>query len=238
MDALLFDCDGVLVDTERDGHRVAFNQAFASMGIDVTWQVDEYKALVKIAGGKERMKHYFDQHVWPETSDRDALIKKLHQVKTDLFMALIETKALPLRSGVSRLVDEAIAKGVKIAVCSTSNVDAVTRIVEVLLGDERKKHLKIFAGDMVAKKKPDPAIYNLCIETLGIDPATTVVVEDNRNGLLAAKAAGCNCIITTNDYTIEEDFTEADAIYAELGDAPAQVTIGDLNAIVDRVAKQ
>lgn len=236
MEALLFDCDGVLVDTERDGHRVAFNQAFATFGIDVEWNADEYKELVKVAGGKERMKHYFDQKGWPDTStDHDALIKELHRLKTELFMELIETGKLPFRPGVARLIDEAIAAGIKLAVCSTSDVKAVTRIVEVLLGAERKKYFSgIFAGDMVSKKKPDPAVYNLCVERLSINPANCMVVEDSRNGLLAAKVAGFNCIITTNDYTMDEDFSEADAIYSELGDDPVQVNIHDLKTWIEK----
>lgn len=234
MEALLFDCDGVLVDTERDGHRVAFNQAFARKGIAVEWDVDEYKELVKVAGGKERMKHYFDLNGWPESvSERDAFIKELHLLKTDLFMQLIESGSLPLRPGVARIIDEAIEAGIQLAVCSTSNVRAVTRIVEVLLGEERKRHFSgIFAGDMVQKKKPDPAVYNLCTQELGLDPANCVVVEDSRNGLLAAKAGGFKCIITTNGYTVEEDFSEADLIVSELGDDPMQVGIEELNKLI------
>ena len=234
MEALLFDCDGVLVDTERDGHRVAFNQAFAKKGIDVEWDVDEYKELVKVAGGKERMRHYFDQNGWPaNVEDQGALIKELHLLKTDLFMKLIESGALPLRPGVARIVDEAIEAGVQLAVCSTSNIRAVTRIVEVLLGAERKKHFGgIFAGDMVPKKKPDPAVYNLCSQELGLDPAMCVVVEDSRNGLLAAKAGGFKCIITTNGYTIDEDFTEADLVVSEFGDDPVKVGIKDLKKLI------
>ncbi|MGC9343223.1 MAG: HAD-IA family hydrolase [Bacteroidales bacterium] len=236
MEALLFDCDGVLVDTERDGHRVAFNMAFSQKGINASWSIDEYKELVKVAGGKERMKHYFDIKGWPLGDyDRNEFIKELHLLKTSLFMELIESGKLPLRPGVARLVDEAIAASIKLAVCSTSNVNAVTKIVEVLLGEDRKKHFSgIFAGDMVSKKKPDPAVYNLCTEKLGLNPAFGCVVEDSRNGLLAAKAAGYKCIITTNDYTLDEDFSEADAIYSELGDDPVQVKILDLISIINQ----
>lgn len=234
MEALLFDCDGVLVDTEKDGHRVAFNLAFSQKGINATWGADEYKDLVKVAGGKERMKYYFNQKGWPNGNyDRDEFIKELHILKTSLFMELIESGKLPLRPGVARIVDEALAEGIKLAVCSTSNVKAVTKIVEVLLGEERKKHFSgIFAGDMVSKKKPDPAVYNLCTEKLGLNPENCCVVEDSRNGLLAAKAAGYKCIITMNNYTKDEDFSEADAIYTELGDAPVQVTIKDFKKLL------
>ncbi len=220
MEALIFDCDGVLVDTERDGHRVAFNKAFAEKGIEAYWSTGEYGELVKIAGGKERMRYFFDQNGWPDRyPDKDQLIIDLHQLKTIQFMELVESGKLPLRSGIKRLVDEAIAAGIKLAVCSTSNEKSVNLIVERLLGQDRKSRFSgIFAGDVVARKKPDPVIYNLCAQKLGLHPQRCFVVEDSRNGLLAAKAAGFRCLITTNNYSKEEDFSEADLVVDELGD--------------------
>ena len=235
MEALIFDCDGVLVDTERDGHRVAFNMAFMEMGIPEEWDIKEYKNLVQVAGGKERMKSYFDQHQWPEQyPDREQLIYDLHALKTRFFMQLIESGTLPLRPGVKRLVDEAIAAGVKLAVCSTSNEKSVRTIVEILLGKERRAHFAaILAGDIVSKKKPDPEIYNLCAKTLQINPENCFVIEDNRNGLLAAKAAGFNCLITSNDFSREEDFTEADILVNELGDGEnIKITFKDLKQFI------
>ncbi len=226
--ALIFDCDGVLVDTERDGHRVSFNKAFKAKGLDAEWDVPLYGKLLNIAGGKERMKFYFDEHGWPDNiADKDAFIKDLHKLKTDLFMQLIESGELPLRPGVARLVDEAIAKKIKLAVCSTSNERAVNLVVEKMLGKKRKSHFNaILAGDIVTKKKPDPEIYNLVLKTLGLKPDECVVVEDSRNGLLAAKAAGMHCVVTTNGYTENEDFSEADLVVPELGDPPnVNVTI-------------
>lgn len=233
--ALIFDCDGVLVDTERDGHRVAFNRAFAAKGYGCEWSVDLYKDLLKIAGGKERMKHYFDTTAWPPgVTDKDTLIKELHKLKTDLFMQIIESGELTLRPGVARLVDEVIAGGVMLAVCSTSNERAVNLIVEKLLGLKRKEKFNaILAGDIVSKKKPDPEIYNLALKRLNLRPEECIVVEDSRNGLLAAKSAGIYCIITTNGYTKDEDFTGADLIVSELGDKPdVQVTLEQLKKIV------
>ena len=232
--ALIFDCDGVLVDTERDGHRVAFNRAFAEKGYDFQWDVELYGELLKVAGGKERMRHYFDNFAWPkDIPDKDALIKELHGRKTDIFMQLIECGQLPLRPGVARLVDEAIADGIIVAVCSTSNERAVNLIVEKLLGPDRKaKFAGMFAGDVVSRKKPDPEIYNLAKEKLGLPGEDCLVIEDSRNGLLAAKAAGMNCVITISSYTGNEDFSEADAVFDELGDQPnVRVTIQNLRKI-------
>ncbi|MHC4432154.1 MAG: HAD-IA family hydrolase [Planctomycetota bacterium] len=237
MKALIFDCDGVLVDTERDGHRVAFNKAFAEKGYDIEWDVELYGKLLEVAGGKERMRHYFDSNGWPaDTVDKDALIKELHKLKTDLFMRIIESGQLPLRPGVARLVDEAIAGSVTLAICSTSNERAVNLVAGKLLGPERKARFsEILAGDVVSKKKPDPEIYNLASQRLGAEPSKCVVVEDSRNGLLAAKAAGMRCLVTTNGYTKNEDFDEADLVVSELGDPPnVQVTLEAVRDLVER----
>jgi HAD superfamily hydrolase (TIGR01509 family) len=234
--ALIFDCDGVLAETERDGHRVAFNRTFAAKGFDFTWDAALYQELLKIGGGKERMKHFFDRTAWPAgTVDRDALIQSLHKLKTNYYTQIIESGELPLRPGVARLVDEAAAAGVQLAVCSTSNEKSVHTVVERLLGPARKaKFDLILAGDVVSKKKPDPEIYRLALERLHLKPTEGVVVEDNRNGLLAAKGAGICCVVTTNSYTEDEDFREADLVVSELGDPPAvQVDLVALRRLVE-----
>jgi HAD superfamily hydrolase (TIGR01509 family) len=234
MKALIFDCDGVIADTERDGHRVAFNQAFKEQGLDITWEVEPYGPLLRISGGKERMRRWFDEHGWPPgAADRTAYLKELHRLKTDRYLRMAEGGELPLRPGVARLVDEAIAAGVILAVCSTSNERSVHGIVGALLGPERKARFAvILAGDVVKQKKPDPEIYNLAKERLGVRGEECVVIEDTRNGLLAAKAAGMHCVVTTNGYTENEDFAEADLVVPDLGDPPeVRVTLEDLRRI-------
>ncbi|KZV30291.1 haloacid dehalogenase-like hydrolase domain-containing protein-like [Dorcoceras hygrometricum] len=225
--ALLFDCDGVLVDTEKDGHRISFNETFAEYQLGVTWDVDLYGELLKIGGGKERMTAYFNKVGWPDNApkvkeERKQFVASLHKRKTELFMALIEKKMLPLRPGVAKLIDQALGNGVKVAICSTSNEKAVFAVVLFLLGPERAKKIQIFAGDVVPRKKPDPAIYLLAAETLGIEPSSCVVVEDSAIGLAAAKAAGMKCIITKSGYTGYEDFLNADAVFDCIGDPPEE----------------
>ncbi|KAL8464737.1 hypothetical protein ACS0TY_034300 [Phlomoides rotata] len=225
--ALLFDCDGVLVDTEKDGHRVSFNDTFAEKELGVTWDVDLYGELLKIGGGKERMTAYFNKVGWPDKApkteeERKAFIASLHKRKTELFMALIEKKLLPLRPGVAKLVDQALGNGVSVAVCSTSNENAVSAVVSCLLGPDRAEKIQIYAGDVVPRKKPDPAIYLLAAETLGVEPSSCVVVEDSAIGLAAAKAAGMKCIVTKSGYTGDEDFENADAIFDCIGDPPEE----------------
>ena len=237
MKALIFDCDGVLVDTERDGHRVAFNRAFAAAGIDAEWNVDLYGELLKIAGGKERMTHYFNRHGWPPGTSANTLIPELHKRKTAIFTDLVAAGALPLRPGVTRLVDEAHAAGVRLGVCTTSDPKAIDGVLG-LFGAKRKAWFEIvLAGDVVKNKKPDPEIYILAKQKLGLDAKDCVVVEDSRNGLLASLGAGMPTLITTSTYTAGEDFSGAAKVVPELGDPPnVRVTLGDLKAIAARRA--
>lgn len=195
----------------------------------MVWNESLYGELLRVAGGKERMSFYFNSRGWPpEVADRDEFIKDLHKLKTELFMRIIESGELALRPGVARLVDEAIAENLALAVCSTSNERAVNLIVERLLGQHRKAHFKtILAGDIVSRKKPDPEIYKLALEHLKLEARECVVIEDSRNGLLAARAAGMHCVVTTNGYTEEEDFSEADMVVSALGDSPGvQIDLG------------
>jgi HAD superfamily hydrolase (TIGR01509 family) len=239
--ALIFDCDGVLVDTERDGHRVGFNRTFAAFGIDAEWDVPLYGKLLQVAGGKERMIAYFDEFGWPEgrsesrPENRDELILALHLRKTEITSGLVEEGALPLRPGISRIVDEAIAAGVRLGVCTTSNPKFIDAVLD-LFGPERKAAFEfVHAGDVVAKKKPAPDIYELAKQSLGLPTRECVVIEDSRNGLLAAKGAGLPCLITTSTYTIDEDFSEADRVVSELGDTPG-VTLADLSELAAQAA--
>lgn len=234
MQALIFDCDGVLVDTERDGHRVAFNKAFAAKGLSENWSVERYHELLLTAGGKERMKRHFDETAWPVPEEaREDFIKDLHRLKTDIFMELIEGGELPLRPGISRIMHEAIDAGVTLAVCSTSNERAVQAIVDRLLGDKISAHITVFAGDMVKAKKPDPAIYLMALDKLDLDRTKCVVVEDSNIGLTAARAADIRCIVTKSSYTENEDFSAAQAIVSDLdqGDGAA-VSINSLEALL------
>jgi HAD superfamily hydrolase (TIGR01509 family) len=239
--ALIFDCDGVLVDTERDGHRVGFNRAFEQMGIDAHWDVALYGKLLLVAGGKERMRAYFDEYGWPagaETADaRDDLIVELHKLKTQITAGLVAEGALPLRSGISRIVDEAIAANVTLGVCTTSNPRFIDAVLD-LFGPERKaKFAFVHAGDVVSKKKPDPEIYELAKQSLGLSTHECMVVEDSRNGLLAALGAGLPTLITTSTYTVDEDFTGAVKIVPELGDEPnVNVRLADLGELAAATA--
>ena len=232
--AIIFDCDGVLVDTERDAHRVGFNLAFKVLGIDAEWSVELYAKLLLTAGGKERMRVYFDEYGWPrgvETDEqKDALILDLHKTKTQITSELVSS--LPVRPGILRIIDEAMAAEVKLGVCTTSNPKFIDAVLD-LFGPKRKAAFDfVHAGDVVAKKKPAPDIYLLAQETLGVPANQCIVIEDSRNGLLAATGAGFPTLITTSTYTVDEDFDEAVKVVPELGDEPnVNVRLADLAAL-------
>lgn len=234
----MFDCDGVLADTERDGHRPAFNRAFKLNDIDDEWDVELYGKLLEVGGGKERMTARWSEIGWPSVipdDGRQAKVKALHLQKTDIFMDMIDDGAIPLRSGVLRLVDEAIAKGVRLAVCSTSNEKAVANIVKTLMGQERADKFQIFAGDMVKAKKPQPDVYNMAIDNMSLDKKRCCVIEDTNIGLAAAKAAGIRCLVTKSSYSGGEDFTGAAMVVDELGDNPkGGVTIDTLSSLLEK----
>mmetsp|Transcript_37500 Transcript_37500/g.57528 ORF Transcript_37500/g.57528 Transcript_37500/m.57528 type:complete len:281 (+) Transcript_37500:68-910(+) len=235
VEAILFDCDGVLADTERDGHRNAFNQAFQENNFDTVWDVELYGKLLETGGGKERMTAHFNEVGWPTSlttpDEQQAKVKELHLRKTDIFMDLITDGKIPLRPGVLRIVDEAIAADVRLAVCSTSNERAVSNLVETLMGPERASKFRIFAGDMVKAKKPAPDVYDMAVDEMGLDKSKCVIIEDSHIGLGAAKASGIACLVTKSSYTGNEDFTGANMIVDELGDVPG-VSLETLGSLI------
>lgn len=230
--AVFFDQDGVIIDTERDGHRVSFNMTFKEFGFTDEWDVEYYHELLQIAGGKERMKHHWKTKGFSKSlteEEIDNLVKEMHKRKTALFVELIETGKLPLRPGIHRFMKEAMEAGLKIAVCTTSNENAAKAVTEKVLADI--KFDLVLAGDVVEKKKPDPEIYNLALSKLGLQPNEAFVVEDSKNGVKAAKAAGLRTIVTTNHYTEKEDVNAGDVIVSCLGDPDgekAEMRKGDL----------
>jgi HAD superfamily hydrolase (TIGR01509 family) len=194
---------------------------------------------LQIAGGKERMRHYFESEGWPEDagSDKDAFLLEMHKSKTAIFADLISSGELPLRPGVLRLVDEAIDANVRLGVCTTSNPKSIDAVLD-LMGPDRKSRFEfVLAGDIVSRKKPDPEIYELAKDRLNLPNSECIVVEDSRNGLLAAIGAGLPCFITTSTYTVDEDFTEAVGVAPELGDPPADtVSLEQLSSLAASTA--
>jgi len=211
MPALIFDCDGVLADTERDGHLPAFNAAFAEFGLDIAWDEATYHRKLQIGGGKERIASEFAE-------DRTDLITQLHARKTQLFTERVDAGLLPGRPGIRRLIAAVLDLGWTVAVASTSAERSVRAVLEHAVGPELAARCHVFAGDIVAHKKPAPDIYLKVLTDLGLDPAESLVVEDSAIGLRAARAAGLTTIVTISSFTAGEDFTGAALVVSHLGD--------------------
>lgn len=225
MPALIFDCDGVLADTERYGHLPAFNQTFTEFGLPVDWSEQEYAERLKIGGGKERMASLFRDPVFTEAAGipedeatRAELLARWHKTKTAHFRAIVDGGRLPARPGIARLIPGALAAGWTVSVASTSAPASVRSVLEHAVGREVAARVPIFAGDVVPVKKPDPAIYRHTVAELELNAADTLVIEDSRNGLLAAVGAGLPCLVTVSSYTGDEDFSEAVLVVSDLGD--------------------
>lgn len=224
MTALIFDCDGVLADTERDGHLAAFNQTFEEFGVPVHWSVEEYGQLLRIGGGKERLRGVFTPSRLAESglpadpAAQDGLISAWHRRKTEIFTGLVAAGRIPARPGIGRLANAANEAGWQLAVASTSAEASVRSVLARAVGDRLSARFSVFAGDIVAHKKPAPDVYRLAAEVLRIAPGQAVVIEDSANGLRSATAAGLGCLVTVNDYTRGEDFDSAAMVVSSLGD--------------------
>ncbi|PFG16664.1 HAD superfamily hydrolase (TIGR01509 family) [Propionicimonas paludicola] len=219
MPALIFDCDGVLADTERDGHLPAFNEAFAEFRLDLHWDVPTYAEKVKIGGGKERIASDL-----PPRADTDEVVRGVHKRKTELFLDRVRDGLLPGRPGIHRLIAEALQAGWTVAVASTSAEASVRGVLEHAVGAALAARCHVYAGDIVAAKKPAPDIYLLVLRDLGLDPRECIVVEDSGIGLQAALAAGLTTVITVSTFTAEDDFAGAALVVDHLGE-PGQPSI-------------
>lgn len=226
MPALIFDCDGVLADTERDGHLPAFNETFDEFGLSVRWSDAEYAEKVKVGGGKERMRTLLTPDFITTAglpSDAAALderVARWHRRKTEIYTGIIRGGTIPPRPGVRRIAEAAYDAEWTLAVASTSAEASVRSVLELAMGPELAAHFSVFAGDVVQRKKPAPDIYAYAVGRLGLDPADVVAIEDSRNGMLAALGAGLACAVTTSAYTGDEDFTGASLVVSSLGDPP------------------
>jgi HAD superfamily hydrolase (TIGR01509 family) len=235
--ALVFDCDGVLADTERDGHLPAFNATFAHVGLPVHWSEDDYATVLRIGGGKERIASLLTPEFVAEAglptdpAEQDALVRAWHREKTDRYTELIRSGAIPARPGIARITHEAHDAGWLLAVASTSAEESVRAVLEHAVGDEAAAWFRVFADDVVPHKKPAPDIYELAIRELGHPDA--VVVEDSSNGLRAALAAGLPTVVTVSSYTADEDFTGAALVVPSLAD----VSLDDIAALLPNTAR-
>jgi HAD superfamily hydrolase (TIGR01509 family) len=221
--AIIFDVDGTIADTE-DAHRKSFNKAFAENNLDWNWDVALYDKLLKVTGGKERIKYFVESFLtgFSKPVDYDAFVKKLHAVKTTHYTAMMRAGDVPLRPGIKQLINDARKTGLTLAIATTTSPENVGALLEVGLGANWGSYFaSVGCGDIVPLKKPAPDIYNWVLNEIKISPADCIALEDSYNGLRSSLAAGIKTYITTNHYTRAQDFTGATAVFEDLSNLPA-----------------
>ncbi|AFZ44461.1 HAD-superfamily hydrolase, subfamily IA, variant 3 [Halothece sp. PCC 7418] len=231
MMTLIFDVDGTLAETERYGHRVAFNRAFAEAGLNWFWSESLYGELLEISGGKERIRYYMTHYLPDAISPEETLIQDLHSAKNRYYRQVLGEGGIPLRPGVKRLITEAYEAGIPCAIATTSALENTVALLETHLGTTAYFRA-IAAGDVVADKKPAPDIYHYVLQQLNVMAADALVFEDSQPGLTAATQAGLKTVVTVNDYTAHQDFSNAILVISDLGEPNQPFTIySDQNSL-------
>jgi HAD superfamily hydrolase (TIGR01509 family) len=218
--ALLWDVDGVLAETERDGHRVAFNQAFVAHGLPWQWSVQRYGELLTITGGRERLLH--DMRTRSDapvvSGEREALARAVHQTKNRLYADLIHAQGLPLREGVRELMEECRSRGVRMGVTTTTSQSNLDALMRTQLGSGWADWFSVrVCGEDVARKKPDPEVYRQALQRLAIGPLEALAIEDSPGGVAAACAADVPVVVTRSFYFDQVTIEGAIAIGPGLG---------------------
>jgi HAD superfamily hydrolase (TIGR01509 family) len=225
--ALIFDVDGTLAETEPV-HRTAFNAAFAQAGLTWSWDEALYGDLLQVTGGRERLLHYLAQHRRPEEAARLApRVPEIYAAKTRAYVSLLASDRLAPRPGVLRLIAEARAAGLRLAIATTSHPDNVAALLDRLVPEGGFD--VVAAGDAVAEKKPAPAVYALALDRLGVAAGEAVAFEDSQNGIRSARGAGLSVVATPSRALPHDDLAEAQAVVSDLGEpeAPHRLIAGE-----------
>jgi HAD superfamily hydrolase (TIGR01509 family) len=221
--AIIFDVDGTLADTE-DAHRIAFNKAFAENHLDWDWDAALYDKLLKVTGGKERIRYFVDNFLsgYTKPGNFDEFVKHLHKEKTAHYTAMLADGHIPLRPGIKQLITDASTGGIQLAIATTTSPENVSALLEVALGKDWQSYFaSVGCGDIVPLKKPAPDIYQWVLNDLGLPPDECIALEDTNNGLRSSLAAGIKTYVTLNHYTRNQDFTGAAAVFEDLHDLDA-----------------
>jgi HAD superfamily hydrolase (TIGR01509 family) len=218
LQALIFDVDGTLAETE-EMHRSAFNQAFASCGLEWNWDPPLYKKLLRVAGGKERVLHYLMSRRPQDLAAQEREIPQIYALKTKLYSTMVREGTLRLRPGVKRLIEEARTAGIRLAIATTTNPANVDALLQRALAPSGESPFSVIvAGDEVAAKKPAPDVFDLALRRLGLRASACIAFEDSANGVMSARHAGLAVVATPHAYTYDDDFTGAASVVSTLGE--------------------
>ena len=215
LQAILWDVDGTLAETERDGHRTAFNRAFQTLNLPWRWEEARYGELLAVTGGRERLlADMATRSDAPATAaEREALARELHALKNRYYAELVEAAQLPLRPGVSGLMKEALERGLRMAITTTTSRSNVDALMKVHLGaDWQSNFAAVVCGEDVKAKKPDPEVYLIALAQLQLQPLETVAIEDSPGGVAAARAAEVPVIVARSAYFADATLEGAIAI--------------------------
>ncbi len=218
--AIIFDVDGTLSETEEI-HRKAFNHAFDINGLGWHWDRANYRRLLQVTGGKERIRHFIDQHdpYLPCSENLDAFVRDLHKTKTAIYTRMISQGAAQLRPGIREMISAAKENGYRLAIATTTSAPNIEALLHSAYGSDALGMFEVIcAGDSVPRKKPAPDIYLLALRKLGLAAQDCVAIEDSRNGLLSSTGAGIPTIITPSVYTDDQCFDEAAVVTDKLND--------------------
>jgi HAD superfamily hydrolase (TIGR01509 family) len=244
--ALIWDVDGTLAESERDGHRVAFNIAFEALGLPWRWDEARYGALLKITGGRERLMHDMNtRDDAPTLADaRENLARSLHKKKNEAYADLVRQGRIVFRDGVAELMRQCRSRGVRLGIATTTSRVNVQALMHSQLGaDWASQFGTVVCGEDVRAKKPDPEVYLKALRELGVGPLQAVAIEDSPGGVAAARAADIPVIVTRSHYFADAPIDGAVAIGPGLHTragwrpglrptpgAPGGVTLDDIDA--------
>lgn len=215
-EALIFDVDGTMAETE-ELHRRAFNDAFAEFCLDWHWDVDLYRRLLRVTGGKERIAHYLDHDLKGAVQLPPDRVAELHRLKTARYAELVERGGCQLRQGVKDLIEASVRQGRRLAIATTTSRDNIEALLAPKFGkDWSRLFCAIVSGDDTERKKPAPDVYFKVLELLGMPSYSCLALEDSRNGLVAARAAGVPVAIVRSLYFADDDFEGAAQVVDEL----------------------
>jgi HAD superfamily hydrolase (TIGR01509 family) len=226
LEAVVFDVDGTLAETERHGHRVAFNKAFAQEGYSYTWSDELYRELVKTTGGDRRIARYLNEYENYDIEEAREVAKKLHPIKTQLFVDTILAGEIPGRSGVYRFIKSIQQAGFRTAVATTGTNNWVHPLVKHLSVDGGFEPFEVVVtGNDVENLKPAPDLFQEALRRLELEPDQVVMVEDSKNGVRSARATGGPCLAVRGEYASIESLEGADLVVDSYGEEGAPVTV-------------